>query len=78
VATIQKLGQQRASRVPALRVQIAAVRLQHIEGVKNTSGEPVRLNTARMRSKSEAPSGPQITPSSQPRVVETFTIPTLI
>ena len=31
LATIQKLGQQRASRVPALRAQIAAVQLQHID-----------------------------------------------
>jgi hypothetical protein len=29
LATIQKLGQQGASRVPALRAQIAAVQLQH-------------------------------------------------
>jgi hypothetical protein len=41
LATIQKLGQQRASRVPALRAQIAAVQLQHItKAYKNTSGEP--------------------------------------
>ena len=57
LATIQKLGQQRASRVPALRAQVAAVQLQHIEGVQEHIGR------ARMRSKSETPSGPQITPS---------------
>jgi hypothetical protein len=69
LATIQELGQQRASRVPALRAQIAAVQLQYIEAYKNTSGEPFRLNTVRMRSKSETPSGPQITPSPS-RVTE--------
>jgi hypothetical protein len=31
-----------------------------------TSGEPFRLSTARMRSKSETPSGPQITPQGSP------------
>ena len=30
---------------------------------KNASGEPLRPNTARMRSKSDTPFGPQITPS---------------
>ena len=38
LATIQKLGQQRASRVSALRAQIAAVQLQHIEGVQEHIG----------------------------------------
>ena len=38
LATIQKLGQQRASRVPGLRAQIAAVQLQHIEGVQEHIG----------------------------------------
>ena len=38
MATIQKLGQQRASRVPALRAQIATVQLQHIEGVQEHIG----------------------------------------
>jgi hypothetical protein len=38
LATIQKLGQQRASCVPALRAQIAAVQLQHIEGVQEHIG----------------------------------------
>jgi hypothetical protein len=62
LATIQKLSQQGASRVPALRAQIAAVQSTS-KAYKNTSGESFRLNTARMRSKSETPSGPQITPS---------------
>jgi hypothetical protein len=48
LATIQKLGQQRASRVPALRAQIMAI--QHIEGVV----ERTLPATARMRSKSDA------------------------
>src|SRR6516162_9851195 len=38
LATIQKLGQQRASRVPALRAQIAAVQFQHIEDVQEHIG----------------------------------------
>jgi hypothetical protein len=38
LTTIQKLGQQRASRVPAQRAQIAVVHLQHIEGVQEHIG----------------------------------------
>src|SRR5215831_11289846 len=38
LATIQKLGQQRASRVPALRAQVMAIHLQHIEGVQKHIG----------------------------------------
>ena len=38
LATIQKLGQQRASRVPALRAQVMAIHLQHIEGVQEYIG----------------------------------------
>jgi hypothetical protein len=38
LATIQKLGQQRASRVPALCAQIMAIHLQHIEGVQEYIG----------------------------------------
>ena len=47
LATIQKLGQQRASRVPALRAQIAAVQLQHIEHAGSCAPHswPVRENT---------------------------------
>ena len=38
LATIQKLGQQGTSGVPALRAQVMAIHLQHIEGVQEHIG----------------------------------------
>jgi hypothetical protein len=66
LATIQKLGQQRASLVSALRAQIMAIHLQHIEGVQEHIGHAAlpAKHTAHAVEKSETPSGPQITPSA--------------
>jgi hypothetical protein len=44
LATIHKLGQQRASLVPALGAQIAAVQLQDIEGVQEYMGMPPQVS----------------------------------
>ena len=63
LATIQKLGQQRASRSQLCARRSWPSISSTSKAYKNTSGEPFRPNTARMRSKSETPSGPQITPS---------------
>jgi hypothetical protein len=67
----QELHQDPAPARPGLVAQVATIKLQQVERIQEGIGRALRLKQARMRSKSDLPSDPQITPSPSSAIERT-------